>query len=108
MNSYSEYIDMTIGEFTETIHFKPVQSGTFSSLDLSLNLPTVSEWTGDCYAPKLERGVSCGSEVNDEFINSIYERESVLCESFEKDDFKPQVDFWNLQTQPIVNNWSSN
>ena len=47
-------------------------------------------------------------EVNDEFINSIYERESVLCESFEKDDFKPQDDFWNLQTQPIVNNWSSN
>jgi len=101
---------MTIGEFTETIHFEPDQSGIFSSLDLSLvvNLPTVSEWTGDCYAPKLERGVSCGSEINDEFINSFYERESLLCESFEKDDFKSQIDFWNLQIQPIVNNWCSN
>lgn len=110
MNSYSENNIMTIGEFTETFYFEPIQSGNFSSLDLSsiVNLPTVSEFPLDCYAPRLVRGVSCGSEMNEENLELDLTNEftnSLICES--EPEIEVKIDFWNLNSQPIVNNWGN-
>ena len=118
MNSYSAYIDMTNGS-KGSIYYEPTSAETLNqstddwkcyapTLERGVSCGTVEEalapvddWKNwKCYAPTLERGVSCGSEV-DECLSSDFQRDrGIACGSLDE-----ALNLGYQLETPIVSEW---